>query len=113
MSARAAHFSACLTHVALLFLGLAWELWLAPQRPGGSWLLLKIVPLLFPLMGILRGRRYTFQWSSLLIWAYFAEGVVRVVTEPPPASILAGIEVALALGFFASVVVYLRSPGAS
>ena len=48
--------------IALIFLCLAWELWLAPLRPGGSWLALKILPLMAPLFGILRNRVYTFQW---------------------------------------------------
>src|SRR5690606_28653235 len=37
--------SVCL--IGLIALGLAWELWLAPLRPGGSWLVLKVIPLLF------------------------------------------------------------------
>ena len=32
--------------IALIFLCLAWELWLAPIRPGGSLLVLKTLPLL-------------------------------------------------------------------
>ena len=53
--------------IALLFLCLAWETVLAPLRPGGSWLALKALPLLAPLFGVLRGNRYTYQWSTLLI----------------------------------------------
>src|SRR5204863_4889489 len=56
---------------ALFVLCLAWELWLAPLRPGGSLVALKALPLLLPLPGIWRGRRYTYQWSSLFILAYF------------------------------------------
>ena len=63
--------------VALIALGLAWELWLAPLKPGGSWLVLKVLPLLAPLFGVLRGKRYTYQWSTLLIWLYVAEGATR------------------------------------
>ena len=74
---RAAQFVAATALVALILLCLAWELWLAPLRPGGSWLALKAAPLALPLGGILSGRRYTFQWTSLLALAYFAEGVVR------------------------------------
>lgn len=109
MSARGAHLAACSTLIALIFLGLAWELWLAPLRPGGSWLVLKVLPLLAPLFGILRGKRYTYQWSSLLIWFYAAEGFVRLWTDTGTSRVLAGIEVALALGFFAAIVAYLRS----
>ena len=67
--------------VALIFLCLAWELWLAPLRTGGSWLVLKTLPLLLPLMGILKGRRYTYQWAPMLILAYFTEGVVRAWSD--------------------------------
>ena len=66
---------------ALIALCLAWELWLAPLRPGGSLLALKALPLALPLGGILEGRRYTYQWSSMLILAYFAEGVMRAWGE--------------------------------
>ena len=109
MSPRAANLSASLTLVALIVLGLGWELWWAPLRPGGSWLMLKVLPLLFPVFGIFRGKRYTYQWSSLLVWLYFAEGVVRLVTDPWPSSTLAGVEIVLSLAFFASIVAYLRS----
>ena len=95
--------------IALIFLGLAWELWLAPLRPGGSWLVLKVVPLLFALRGILHGRRYTYQWATLLIQAYVAEGAVRLVTDRGTSAVLAGVELALALAFFALAVAYLRS----
>ena len=113
MSSRSAWLAACSTLIALIFLGLAWEMWLAPLRPGGSWLVLKVVPLLFPLFGILHGKRYTYQWSSLLIWFYAAEGFVRVWTDPGVARLLAAIEIALALAFFAAIVSYLRASRAS
>jgi uncharacterized membrane protein len=109
VNARGAYFAACATLVALIFLGLAWEMWLAPLRPGGSWLVLKVIPLLFPLFGILHGKRYTYQWSSLLIWLYAAEGFVRLWTDTGTGRVLAGIEVALSLAFFAAIVAYLRS----
>jgi uncharacterized membrane protein len=86
--------------VALIALSLAWELWLAPARPGGSWLVLKALPLLAPLFGLLHGRRRTFQWTSFLALAYFAEGVVRAWSEPPPVRTLAGIEIALSVALF-------------
>ncbi len=94
--------------IALIFLCLAWELWLAPLRPGGSWLALKALPLLSPLFGILRGRRYTYQWSSMLVLAYFAEGVVRAWSERGDSQALAAAEIALSLAFFAAAVAYAR-----
>lgn len=111
MSPRAASNAAAACLVSLIFLGVAWELAVAPLRPGGTWLALKVLPLLAALPGVLRCRRYTFQWSTLLIWLYVAEGATRMYTDRPPASILASVELALALGYFAAAVAYLRSKG--
>jgi uncharacterized membrane protein len=87
----------------------AWELFLAPVRPGGSWLVLKVVPLLAPLRGILRGRRYTFQWSTLLVWLYVAEGAVRAFSDTGPSARLAAAELGLALAYFGFAVSWLRA----
>ena len=105
---KALYLSACASLLALLFLCLAWELWLAPLRPGGSWLALKTLPLLAPLMGVLHGRRYTYQWASMLILAYFAEGVVRAFSDIGVSAALALAEALLALIFFVSSVFYAR-----
>ena len=94
--------------VALIALCLAWELWLAPLRPGGSLVALKALPLALALAGILSGRRYTYQWSSMLILAYFAEGAVRAWSERGAAQALAAAELALSLVFFGAAVAYAR-----
>jgi uncharacterized membrane protein len=95
--------------ITLIFLCLAWELFLAPLKPGGSWLVLKVLPLMAPLFGVLHGKRYTFQWSTLLVWPYFAEGAVRAYTERGMSAMLASVEIVLALAYFAAAVVWLRS----
>lgn len=87
---------------------LAWELWLAPLRPGGSLLALKAAPLALALPGIVAGRRYTFQWSSMLILAWFAEGVMRAWSERGASQWLAAVEIGLSLVFFSAAVVYAR-----
>jgi len=93
----------------LLFgLCLAWELWLAPLRPGGTLMALKAMPLLLAVRGIAAGRRYTYQWSSMLILAYFAEGVMRAWSARGLSQALAGAEIALSLVFFAAAVGYAR-----
>jgi uncharacterized membrane protein len=93
----------------LIVVCLAWELSLAPLRPGGSLLALKALPLALPLAGVLRGHRYTFQWSSMLILAYFAEGVTRAWSETGMSRHLALAEIALSLVFFAAAVSYARA----
>jgi len=110
---RLAWLVACTAWIGLILLALAWELFLAPLRPGGSWLVLKVLPLLAPLTGLLRARRYTFKWSSLLIWAYMVEGMVRAVSDPGPSARLAIIEVALAAVFFGAAVAFLRATRAA
>jgi uncharacterized membrane protein len=94
--------------VALIVLCLAWELWLAPLRPGGSLIALKALPLALPLFGIVSGNRYTYQWSSMLILAYLAEGVTRAWSERGMAQFLSATELALSLLFFACAVTYAR-----
>ena len=106
---RTFHVTACASLIVLIFLCLAWELRLAPLRPGGSWLVLKTLPLLAPLLGVLRGRIYTHQWAAMLILAYFAEGVVRAASETGVAAALAAVEITLALLFFAAAIGYVRA----
>lgn len=109
MTAHRLHVVSACSLVALIALCLAWELWLAPLRPGGSWLVLKVLPLLAPLFGILRRKIYTYQWASMLILAYFTEGVVRGFTEAGLPALVARVEIALSLLFFLSVVAYVRA----
>ena len=94
--------------LGLIALGLAWELWLVPLRPGGSWLALKVLPLCLPLAGLLKNRMYTYRWVSLLIWLYFIEGVVRATSEPAPGAWLAALEVLLCLTLFAGCTLHVR-----
>lgn len=107
-AARRLNLAASLILIALIALCIAWEMWLAPLRPGGSWLVLKAVPLLAPLFGILRGRRYTYQWASMLSLAYFVEGVVRASSDAGFSRQLAMLEIVLAVAFFAAAVGYAR-----
>jgi uncharacterized membrane protein len=93
--------------LGLIVLGLAWELWLAPIRPGGTLWALKVVPLAFPLAGLLRHRMYTYRWVSLLVWPYFAEGVVRW-SDPGPSALLARFEVLLCVLLFAACAYHVR-----
>lgn len=94
--------------VGLLFLCLAWELWLAPLRPGGSMLALKALPLLLPLFGILRGKRYTHQWTSMLALAYVTEGLVRAMSDQGMSQGLAVAETVLAMLLFAGCLGHAR-----
>ena len=94
--------------MALIALGLAWELWLAPVRPGGSLLALKVLPLCLPLAGILKNRMYTYRWMSLLVWLYFIEGATRAWSDKAPGNYLAMLEVFLCLLLFAACAFHVR-----
>ena len=94
--------------IALIMLCLAWETVLAPLKPGGSLLMLKAVPLLLPLFGILKGRRYTYQWASMFVLFYFTEGVVRTWSDTGLSAKLALIEVVLSLIFFICAIFYAK-----
>ncbi len=108
-AAGVAYVAAVASLIALIFLSLAWELWLAPLRSGGSLLALKTLPLLLPLFGILRGKVYTYQWASMLILAYFAEGAVRAWSDHGLSARLALAEIVVALIFFVACILYVRA----
>jgi len=92
--------------LALIALGLCWELWLAPT--GSGTLALKVVPLLLPLPGLWRGRLYTYRWTSLGLWLYVTEGIVRATTEHGLSARLALAQVLLCLLLFAACALQVR-----
>jgi uncharacterized membrane protein len=104
---RGAALGAAAALIALIVLSVAWEWWLAPLRPGGTALVLKAVPLLLALPGVLRQRLYTLQWASMLILLYFAEGIVRGWSERGLSAQLGWLETLLAVAFFVCALAYV------
>lgn len=94
--------------VGLIALGIAWEMWLAPVRPGGSSLVFKVLPLFIPLAGLLKNRMYTYRWVSLMVWLYFTEGAVRAYSDHAPGNYCAMLEVLLCLTLFAACAVHVH-----
>lgn len=94
--------------LGLIVLCVAWELWLAPLRPGGTLLFLKALPLAFALVGLLKRRMYTYRWVSLLVWLYFTEGVVRAWGDPAPSRWLAMGEIVLCVLLFVACTAHVR-----
>lgn len=94
--------------VALIVLGIAWETWLAPLRPGAWLLALKVVPLVLALPGLLAARVRVYQWWSMWILGYLAEGVVRAASDGGLSAALAGVETALAAAAFTAILLYVR-----
>ncbi len=94
--------------LGLILLGLLWELWLAPLRPGGSLLALKVLPLCLPLAGLLKNRMFTYRWVSLFVWLYFIEGVVRAWGDKAPGNYLAMVEVVFCVILFTACALHVR-----
>lgn len=105
-----AYWAANTTLLALIALCVSWELFIAPLRPGGSWLVLKVLPLLLVVPGLLKQRVRTYQATSLLVWIYFAEGATRASSDPAfESQLMAGFEILLSIMLFAAVAVYART----
>lgn len=110
MNARCLAVLSAATLIALIVLLVFWEMLIAPLRPGGSWLALKVLPLLLAVRGAISGRRYTFQWASMLSLAYLAEGLVRGYSDSLEISrLLAWTEAGLAAIFFALAIASVRA----
>ena len=93
--------------VDLFILCIAWEWFISPLRPGGSWLILKGIPLLFAIPGLWNGKVYTMQWASMLILLYVTEGLVRIL-ESGANFWLALLETVLATTAFVCLLIYLK-----
>ncbi|HEZ6259212.1 TPA: DUF2069 domain-containing protein [Neisseria meningitidis] len=108
MNRQTAYLLASFSLIALIILSLSWELWIAPLRPGGSWLALKALPLCLPLSGILKKNIYTYQYSSMLVLIYFAEAVMRLFDAYPAEQICAALSAALSICFFISCLSFVK-----
>jgi uncharacterized membrane protein len=103
------HWGAMGSLIVLIAWCVAWEMLVAPLKPGGSWVALKALPLLIPLAGVIKRDVYTLQWSSMVILLYFTEGVVRGYSDTDPkSSFMAWGETALVCVYFVCAVLYLR-----
>jgi len=94
---------------ALVLLLVLWETVLAPVRPGGSWLVLKVLPLALVWLGVARGSVRSRQIASLLLPFYFAEAIVRAVTERGRHAVVAGFAAALCVAAFVALLRSFRN----
>ena len=92
----------------LALMEICWELWLAPLKPGGSWLALKALPLVALWPGVVSSRTRALQWALLLLPWYFAEGVVRGFSESGRHALCAVAAAALSLATIASGLAYVH-----
>ena len=94
--------------IAVALLCVLWEAWLAPLRPGGSWLWLKAVPLALLVPSTMRASPRALQWLSLLLPFYIAEGIVRGFSEAGRHALVAWVAALLAAATLACVIVWVR-----
>ena len=92
--------------VLLCLLCIAWEWFISPLRPNGSWMALKFIPLGLMLPGLYRGKNYQTQATSMIILLYFLEGSARLF-EPGLNWIMASLEVLLSSVIFYAVLMHL------
>jgi uncharacterized membrane protein len=93
---------------ALALLGIAWEVWLAPVKPGAWMLSLKVLPILLSFPALLRNELRAYQWWSMGILLYLAEGLVRAWSDTGLSASLALVEVVLSTVCFLAILAYCR-----
>jgi uncharacterized membrane protein len=77
---------------------------------GYPWLLctLAVLPLLAPLRGLVRGRRYTYAWATLFAIPYLIFAVTELLANPR-ARLVASLSLLLVFAWFCAMVLYLRA----
>lgn len=103
---------ALVSYFALMIHLMLWIIWLGPSPyfPTAMVLIVMVVPLLFPLRGILHGRAYTHAWTGFLAILYFIHGIGDYVVNPPE-RLYSGLEIFLSLTLFFSCAFYARITG--
>ena len=91
----------------LVLLCIAWEWFISPLRPGGSWLILKALPLIILLPGLWRAKVYTMQWGTMLILVYTTEALVRL-SESGWNFWMALLELVFSIIVFVCLLLYLK-----
>ena len=97
------------SYFGLILLFLYWILLFLDSTPAPIYMLLAIAigPLIFPLYGLLKGKPYTYAWSSFLALAYFIHATVEAYANDMTRH-LALIETALSVGFFIGAIYYVK-----
>lgn len=96
-------------YIGVILLLIVWLVWLSPPPATlrSPLLIVFLLPLLLGLRGILHARRYTLQWTGMLILVYFTHGLVAS-TGPSPERWLGVAETLLSLGYFGLTLLVLR-----
>jgi len=89
-----------------------WYTWLAPSVhfPPGMAVSFLLTPLVFPLVGMIKGKPYTYVWSAYLSMIYFAHGIGETYSEPDQ-RLYGSLEILLSLMWFGGAIYYARWAG--
>ncbi len=99
---------------ALLFCLIpAWILWLAPPELGSPRVSLALMwgPLWLPLLGIIRGKAYTFAWANFIVMIYFLHSLTHLWISNGLVFWLAVAELTAASLMFYGCTYYARERG--
>ena len=69
--------------------------------------LFAVLPLLAPLNGLVRGKRYTYAWSTLFAIPYLAFAVTELLVNPQ-ARWVAAMSLLLVFAWFCTMILFLR-----
>jgi uncharacterized membrane protein len=67
-----------------------------------------ILPLLAPLNGLVRGRRYTYAWATLFAIPYVAFAITELLANPQ-ARWVAALTLLLVFAWFCTMILFLRA----
>ncbi|WP_245579572.1 DUF2069 domain-containing protein [Aliagarivorans taiwanensis] len=101
-----------LSYLGLLIWVALWQLGVLASADTslGFRFALWLLPLLFPLPGIAKGKPYTFAWASFVLLWYVLHAAVLLVVAPE-LRLLAAVELVLTLSAFVSGLVFARTRG--
>jgi uncharacterized membrane protein len=101
---RKARFLTVGLWIAVALSLLAWSL------VGYPWIIcvLAVLPLAAPLNGLVRGRRYTYTWSTLFTMPYIVFALTELLVNPA-ARWVASVSLMLVFSWFCAMVFFLRA----
>jgi uncharacterized membrane protein len=92
-------------------------LWVAVAASLLAWILvgypwpicvIAVLPLLAPLNGLMRGRRYTYAWATLFAIPYLAFALTELLANPQ-ARWVASLSLLLVFAWFCTMILFLRA----
>lgn len=109
---KTARLTTLISYFGLMTLLVLWNTLIAPSKhfPVAMVLIVLVIPLLFPLRGILHERPYTHAWASFLALFYFVHAVGEFAAAVDSLW-LAGLEILFSVGFFSGCVAFARLKG--